>query len=96
MIFQLLGIDEMLSHSIVTHTLSKAFCDPTHVQKEICTNLLFLLFGFDKKQFNTVSNSIFRNENTFPIGVLIVFHLCGHIVSFNAHFFTDLDTYDYK
>lgn len=51
----LLGEDEFLPHSSVIQFMSKLVCDITFVQDKICTNLLFLILGFDREQFDLVS-----------------------------------------
>jgi len=53
----LLGEDEFLPHSSLIQFMSKLACDMTFVQDKICTNLLFLILGFDREQFDVVSIS---------------------------------------
>jgi len=49
------GEDEFLPQNSVLHFLEKYACDINYFEKEICTNILFLICGFDKEQFNYVS-----------------------------------------
>ncbi|XP_024882714.1 uncharacterized protein LOC112461630 [Temnothorax curvispinosus] len=74
-ILHYLGKDEFLPHSNMTHFLSKTACDMTRIQEEICTNLLFLLFGFDREQFNITLMSEIVNYNPAGTSTKTLVHL---------------------
>ncbi|KYN08589.1 PREDICTED: lipase 3-like [Cyphomyrmex costatus] len=61
-----LGEDEFLPHSFIIQLMGKLVCDMTFIQEKICTNLLFLILGFDREQFNiNLMPSILSN---YPAG----------------------------
>lgn len=51
-LMKLLGVNEFLPQSSVMRWLSKYACDINHYEENVCENILFILAGFDKKQFN--------------------------------------------
>ncbi|XP_018362953.1 PREDICTED: lipase 3-like [Trachymyrmex cornetzi] len=65
-LLSLLGEDEFLPHSSLIQFMSKLACDITFVQDKICTNLLFLILGFDREQFDL--NLIPSILSTYPAG----------------------------
>ncbi|XP_071571688.1 lysosomal acid lipase/cholesteryl ester hydrolase [Temnothorax nylanderi] len=75
MMLHYLGKDEFLPHSNMTHFLSKTACDMTRIQEEICTNLLFLLFGFDREQFNITLMSEIVSYNPAGTSTKTLVHL---------------------
>lgn len=50
-----LGVDEFLPQNIFIKYLAKYGCELVTVEKEICTNSIFAITGFDDAQFNQVN-----------------------------------------
>lgn len=55
MIMKYLGADEFLPQNRVLRFLAKYGCELTEAEKIICENTIFVICGFDKKQYNAVS-----------------------------------------
>lgn len=51
-LMKLLGANEFLPQNSVLRWLSKHACEINHYEEAICENSLFILCGFDNKQFN--------------------------------------------
>ncbi|CAH0719125.1 unnamed protein product, partial [Brenthis ino] len=51
-ILKLLGVNEFLPQNAVLRWLSKHACEVNHYEEAICENSMFILCGFDAKQFN--------------------------------------------
>jgi len=51
---KLLGIDELLPQSKVMKYLAEYLCGHGGVEKDICSNIIFVLAGYDKPQLNQV------------------------------------------
>lgn len=54
-IMYLFGDGAFLPNSFITRFLAKYLCDMNFQEEKICSNILFILVGFDKNQFNYVS-----------------------------------------
>lgn len=60
MITDILGKDEFLPHNKLIEYFAKYGCDINILEHEICSNILFALFGFDKSQFNYVCRNVYK------------------------------------
>lgn len=55
----MLGINELSPNNDVLQMIGSTTCQETAVLRELCTNVLFLLAGYDSRQFNRVIKLIF-------------------------------------
>ncbi|XP_046394227.1 lipase 3-like [Ischnura elegans] len=54
-IANMLGLDEFLPSSDLMHFLGKVACEDGAIVQPLCTNILFLLSGYDSAQLNTTT-----------------------------------------
>ena len=52
-IFHILGVNEFAPPNWIIRAFEKVACDPTMEQRKLCSNILFLLTGYDQQQENS-------------------------------------------
>lgn len=55
LIFKILGTNEILPNGKINELAGQTLCLEEAITQSICTNLLFLICGFNADQLNTVS-----------------------------------------
>lgn len=70
-VFKLLGTNEILPNGKINELAGQSLCLEEAITQVLCTNLLFLICGFNEEQLNAVSTffSRIRFENLlFEVG----------------------------
>ncbi|XP_018397034.1 PREDICTED: lipase 3-like isoform X2 [Cyphomyrmex costatus] len=75
------GEDEFLPHNGVLQFLAKHGCEVTYVEKEICTNLIFLICGFDEEQFDHTLLPVILNHDPAGASTKTMVHFGQEIES---------------
>ena len=58
-----LGANEFMPQNKIIRLLAKYGCELTEAERYICENTVFVLCGFDKEQYNAVSDSfVYHNS----------------------------------
>ncbi|XP_012542574.1 lipase 3 isoform X2 [Monomorium pharaonis] len=73
-LLHILGQDEFFPESCVTRFLTKLTCNNVNLQEHFCTNVIFLLFGFDSEQFNTSLLPTIANNNPAGSSTKTIIH----------------------
>ncbi|EZA61581.1 Lipase [Ooceraea biroi] len=77
----ILGEDEFLPQNCVLRWLARHGCDVDLFQEKICANMLFLLCGFDNKQFNYTLLPIILNHDPAGASTKTLVHYAQMIES---------------
>ncbi|KYN08590.1 PREDICTED: lipase 3-like [Cyphomyrmex costatus] len=81
MIAKFFGENEFLPHDSVLHYLSKYGCEMFNIEEEICANILFLICGFDKEQFNYTLLPVILNHDPAGASTKTIIHFGQEVVS---------------
>ena len=60
-LFEIFGVREFLPSDSIIHWLAKYVCSEKDLET-FCSDILFIICGFDKKQLNEVSNTKSRKR----------------------------------
>ncbi|KAG5318208.1 LIP3 Lipase, partial [Acromyrmex heyeri] len=74
------GEDEFLPHNSVLQFLAKHGCEINYIE-EICTNIIFLICGFDKEQFNYTLLPMILNHDSAGASTKTLIHFGQEIES---------------
>ncbi|KAL0127528.1 hypothetical protein PUN28_003064 [Cardiocondyla obscurior] len=77
------GEDEFLPQNGVIELLAKLGCEVDNFEKEICSNIMFLLCGFDKEQFNYTLLPIILSHDPAGASTKTLVHFSQNIKSGN-------------
>ena len=61
-LFEVFGVRDFLPSDDIIHWLATYVCKPSDL-KELCSNIIFIICGFDKPQLNMVSSLVILNYN---------------------------------
>ncbi|KYM76202.1 Lysosomal acid lipase/cholesteryl ester hydrolase [Atta colombica] len=75
------GKNEFLPHSDMLDYLSKYGCEIFNIEKEICANVIFLVCGFDKEQFNYTLLPVILNHDPAGASAKTLVHFSQEIES---------------
>lgn len=73
-IAELLGVNEFLPQNIILKLLARELCEINKYEEEICENVIFILCGFDEKQFNKTLLPVILGHTPAGASTKTIFH----------------------